>query len=54
MIYQESNLEDLLSIRTSDDSTNNKIESAERTLKQYIKDIQESFDEKKQKNYKRT
>ena len=42
-------LDDLLSIRTSDDNTNNKIESAENSLKQYLKDIQESFDEKKQK-----
>ncbi len=45
----ELNLDDLLSIRTSDDATNNKIESAESALKQYIKDIQENFDEKKQK-----
>ena len=42
-------LDDLLSIRTSDDNTNNKIQSAENSLKQYLKDIQESFDEKKQK-----
>ncbi len=45
----EMNLDDLLSIRTSDDTTNNKIESAENALKKYIKDIQQSFDEKKQK-----
>ena len=45
----ELNLDELLSIRTSDDSTNSKIEGAENALKQYLKDIQESFDEKKQK-----
>jgi DNA-directed RNA polymerase subunit beta len=38
-----------LSVRTADDSANNKIEDAEKALKQYLKDIQESFDEKKQK-----
>ena len=43
------NLDDLLSVRTTDDSKNNKIEGAENALKQYLKDIQESFDEKKQK-----
>ena len=42
-------LDDLLSVRTVDDSANNKIEDAEKALKQYLKDIQESFDEKKQK-----
>ena len=42
-------LDDLFSIRTSDDNTNNKIEGAEISLKQYLKNIQESFDEKKQK-----
>jgi DNA-directed RNA polymerase subunit beta len=42
-------LDDLLSVRTSDDSANSKIEDAEKALKQYLKDIQESFDEKKQK-----
>ncbi len=42
-------LDDLLSVRTSDDSANTKIEGAEKALKQYLKDIQESFDEKKQK-----
>ena len=45
----ELNLDDLLSVRTTDDKTNKKIESAENALKEYIKDIQESFDEKKQK-----
>ena len=45
----ELSLDDLLSIRTADDSANDKIEDAEKALKQYIKDIQESFDEKKQK-----
>ena len=45
----ELSLDDLLSVRTADDSANNKIEDAERALKQYLKDIQESFDEKKQK-----
>ena len=42
-------LDDLLSVRTADDSANNKIEDAEKALRQYLKDIQESFDEKKQK-----
>jgi len=42
-------LDDLLSVRTSEDSANAKIEDAEKALKQYLKDIQESFDEKKQK-----
>jgi DNA-directed RNA polymerase subunit beta len=45
----ELSLDDLLSVRTADDSANDKIEDAEKALKQYIKDIQESFDEKKQK-----
>ena len=45
----ELNLDDLLSVRTADDSSNTKIEDAEKALKQYLKDIQESFDEKKQK-----
>ena len=45
----ELSLDDLLSVRTADDSANDKIEDAEQALKQYIKDIQESFDEKKQK-----
>ena len=45
----ELSLDDLLSVRTSDDSANTKIEDAEKALKQYLKDIQESFDEKKQK-----
>ena len=45
----ELSLDDLLSIRTADDSANNKIEDAEKALKQYLKDIQESFNEKKQK-----
>ena len=45
----ELSLDDLLSVRTTDDSSNNKIEDAEKALKQYLKDIQESFDEKKQK-----
>ena len=43
------NLDDILSIRTSDDTVNNKIESTENALKEYLKDIQETFDEKKQK-----
>ncbi|MGY8792361.1 MAG: DNA-directed RNA polymerase subunit beta, partial [Gammaproteobacteria bacterium] len=42
-------LDDLLSIRTSDDSTNDKIEDTEKALKLYLKDIEESFQEKKQK-----
>ena len=42
-------LDDLLSVRISEDSANSKIEDAEKALKQYLKDIQESFDEKKQK-----
>jgi DNA-directed RNA polymerase subunit beta len=45
----ELSLDDLLSVRIADDSANNKIEDAEKALKQYLKDIQESFDEKKQK-----
>ena len=45
----ELNLDDLLSIRTSDDSANSKIEGAENALEQYLKNIQESFDEKKHK-----
>ena len=45
----ELSLDDLLSVRTADDSANNKIEDAEKALKQYLKDIQDSFDEKKQK-----
>jgi DNA-directed RNA polymerase subunit beta len=45
----ELSLDDLLSVRTADDSSNTKIEDAEKALKQYLKDIQESFDEKKQK-----
>ena len=46
---KELSLDDLLSIRTSDDSTNDKIEDAEKALKLYLKDIEESFQEKKQK-----
>ena len=42
-------LDDLLSVRTSDESVNTKIEYAENALKQYLKDIQESFDENKKK-----
>ncbi len=42
-------LDDLLSVRTRDESSNSKIEHAEKALKQYVKDIQESFGEKKQK-----
>tara|TARA_B100000959_G_scaffold284501_1_gene356348 strand:+ start:460 stop:4530 length:4071 start_codon:yes stop_codon:yes gene_type:complete len=45
----ELSLDDLLSVRTADDSSNNKIEAAEKALKQYLKDIQDSFDQKKQK-----
>ncbi len=45
----ELSLDDLLSVRTADDSANSKIEDSEKALKQYLKDIQESFDEKKQK-----
>jgi DNA-directed RNA polymerase subunit beta len=45
----ELSLDDLLSVRTADESANTKIEDAEKALKQYLKDIQESFDEKKQK-----
>jgi DNA-directed RNA polymerase subunit beta len=45
----ELSLDDLLSVRTVDESANTKIEDAEKVLKQYLKDIQESFDEKKQK-----
>ena len=42
-------LDDLLSVRTADDSPNSKIEEAEKALKKYLEDIQESFDEKKKK-----
>ena len=45
----ELSLDDLLSVRTADDSSNNKIEAAEKALKQYLEDIQDSFDQKKQK-----
>jgi DNA-directed RNA polymerase subunit beta len=45
----ELSLDHLLSVRTADESANSKIEDAEKALKQYLKDIQESFDEKKQK-----
>jgi DNA-directed RNA polymerase subunit beta len=45
----ELSLDDLLSVRMADESANSKIEDAEKALKQYLKDIQESFDEKKQK-----
>ena len=42
-------LDELLSIRTADDSTNDKVEDTEKTLKSYLKDIEESFEEKRQK-----
>ena len=42
----ELSLDDLLSVRTSDDSANTKIEDADKALKQYLKDIQESLDRK--------
>jgi len=42
-------LDDMLSIRASDDSTNDKIEDTEKALTLYLKDIEESFQEKKQK-----
>ncbi len=45
----ELSLDDLLSVRTADNSSNNKIEEAEKALKQYLNDIQDSFNEKKQK-----
>ena len=45
----ELSLDDLLSVRITDDSGNTKIEEAEKALKRYLQDIQESFDEKKQK-----
>ena len=45
----ELSLDDLLSVRITDDSGNTKIEEAEKSLKRYLQDIQESFDEKKQK-----
>ena len=47
MIYQSWS-DDLLSVRTTEEKTK-KIESAENALKEYLKDIQESFNEKKQK-----
>ena len=46
---QELTLDDMLSIRAADDSTNDKIEDTEKALKLYLKDIEESFQEKKQK-----
>ena len=46
---KDLSLDDLLSIRTSDDSINDAIEDAEKALKLYLKDIEESFQEKKQK-----
>ena len=46
---QELTLDDMLSIRSADDSTNDKIEDTEKALKLYLKDIEESFQEKKQK-----
>jgi DNA-directed RNA polymerase subunit beta len=45
----ELSLDEMLSTRTAVDSTNDKIEDAEKSLKQYLQDIQESFEEKKQK-----
>ena len=38
-----------MSVRTSDDSANTKIEGAEKALNKYLTGIQESFNEKKQK-----
>ncbi|MDA9643996.1 DNA-directed RNA polymerase subunit beta [Pseudomonadota bacterium] len=46
---QELSLDDMLSIRAADDATNDKIEDTEKALKLYLKDIEESFQEKKQK-----
>ena len=46
---QELTLDDMLSIRAADDSTNDKIEDTEKALKLYLKDIEESFQVKKQK-----
>jgi DNA-directed RNA polymerase subunit beta len=46
---QELTLDDMLSIRAADDSTNDKIEDTEKALKLYLQDIEESFQEKKQK-----
>ena len=46
---QDISLDDMLSIRATDDSTNDKIEDTEKALKLYLKDIEESFQEKKQK-----
>ena len=46
---QELSLDDMLSIRAADDSTNDKIEDTEKALKIYLKDIEDSFQEKKQK-----
>ena len=46
---QKLSLDDMLSIRASDGSTNDKIEDTEKALKLYLKDIEESFQEKKQK-----
>ena len=49
MISPQLSLDDLLSVRTSDDSANTKIEGAEKALNKYLTGIQESFNEKKQK-----
>ena len=46
---QELSLDDMLSIRATDDPTNDKIEDTEKALKLYLKDIEENFQEKKQK-----
>jgi DNA-directed RNA polymerase subunit beta len=46
---QDLSLDDMLSIRATDDSTNDKIEDTEKALNLYLKDIEESFQEKKQK-----
>ena len=45
----ELSLDDLFSVRTAEDSKNSKIEDTEKALKQYLKDIQQSFEENKQK-----
>ena len=50
---QELSLDDMLSIRAADDSTNDKIEDTEKALKLYLKDIEESFQVEKTKNYSR-
>ena len=45
----ELSLDDLLAVRTSNDSANKKIEDIEKSLNQYLHDIKQSFEEQKKK-----